>query len=137
MKGIAKQQQKLLCMINQVKLQSFRTAPCYKYGYEIPRDYEHAKKLDDHSGDTQWQDATALEMSQLHECNTFKDCGHRRDPPNGYKKFRTHLVFDCKYDGHHKEQMVADGHLTDVPLDSVYSGIVSLCGIRILVFQWS
>jgi hypothetical protein len=30
--------------------------------------------------------------------------------------------------------MVADGHLTDVPLDIVYSGVVSLHGLRILVF---
>ena len=30
--------------------------------------------------------------------------------------------------------MVADGHLTDVPLDSVYSGVVSLRGLCTLVF---
>ena len=30
--------------------------------------------------------------------------------------------------------MVADGHLTAVPVDSVYSGVVSLRGLRILVF---
>ena len=27
-----------------------------------------------------------------------------------------------------------DGHLTEVPLDSVYSGVVSLRGLRMLVF---
>ena len=30
--------------------------------------------------------------------------------------------------------MVADGHLTKVPLDSVYSGVVSLHGLCTLVF---
>jgi hypothetical protein len=30
--------------------------------------------------------------------------------------------------------MVTDGHLTTVPIDSVYSGVVSLCGIWMLVF---
>ena len=30
--------------------------------------------------------------------------------------------------------MVADGHLTTVPVDSVYSGVVSLHGIQMLVF---
>ena len=30
--------------------------------------------------------------------------------------------------------MVADGHLTDVPLDSVYSGVVSLRGLRLVLF---
>jgi len=35
-KGIAKQDKKFLCMVNQAKLWSYRTAPCYKYGYEVP-----------------------------------------------------------------------------------------------------
>ena len=30
--------------------------------------------------------------------------------------------------------MVADGHLTDIPVDSVYSGVVSLRGLRIMLF---
>jgi hypothetical protein len=30
--------------------------------------------------------------------------------------------------------MVADGHLTDIPLESVYSGVVSLRGLRIITF---
>ena len=30
--------------------------------------------------------------------------------------------------------MVADGHLTDIPVDSVYSGVVSLRGFRLLLF---
>jgi hypothetical protein len=30
--------------------------------------------------------------------------------------------------------MVADGHLTDIPLESVYSSVVSLCGLRIITF---
>ena len=30
--------------------------------------------------------------------------------------------------------MVADGHLTEVPLESMYSGVVSLHGLRMLVF---
>ena len=30
--------------------------------------------------------------------------------------------------------MVADGHLTDIQLESVYSGVVSLRGLRIVLF---
>jgi hypothetical protein len=30
--------------------------------------------------------------------------------------------------------MVADGHLMDIPLESVYSGVVSLRGLRIVTF---
>jgi hypothetical protein len=31
-------------------------------------------------------------------------------------------------------RLVADGHLTDIPLESVYSGVVSLRGFRIGLF---
>ena len=45
-----------------------------------------------------------------------------------------HLVFDVKHDGRHKARLVADGHLTDVPVDSVYSGVVSLRCLRLMLF---
>jgi hypothetical protein len=56
----------------------------------------HAQRLDDRNGNTQWQEATTLELTQLQEYNTFKDYGHRGDAPNGYKKIRTHLAFVTK-----------------------------------------
>jgi hypothetical protein len=51
-----------------------------------------------------------------------------------FKKIRVHLIYAVKHDGQHKARCVADGHLTDIPLDSVYSGIVSLCDIWTLIF---
>jgi hypothetical protein len=135
-KRIAKRQQKLLRMANQAKLRSYRTAPRFKYGYEIPRNYEHALFLDRRNGNTKWQDANRLEFDQLNDYSTFEDIGHSSTttPPAGYKKIRVHLVFDVKHDGRHKVRCVADGHLTDIPVDSVYSGVVSLRGLRIMLF---
>jgi hypothetical protein len=52
----------------------------------------------------------------------------------GYKKIRVHLIYAVKHDCRHKARLVADGHLTDVPVDSVYSGGVSLKGLRMLLF---
>jgi hypothetical protein len=69
---------------------------------------------------------TDLEMSQLEENDTLKDLGYKASAPSGYKKICTHLVNDIKYDGQHKARMVADGHLTAVPVESVYSGVVLL-----------
>jgi hypothetical protein len=65
-------------------------------------------------------------MSQLAEYDTFRDLGHKDTAPplTGYKKIHTHLVYDCKHDGKHKAGMVTNGHLTDIPLESVYSGVV-------------
>ena len=135
-KKLAKREKKLLRMANQAKLRSYNTAPRFKYGYEIPRNYDHAVFLDNRNNNTKWQDASKLEFDQLDEYSTFEDIGDSNTsrPPTGYKKIRVHLVFDVKHDGRHKVRCVADGHLTDIPLDSVYSGVVSLRGLRIMLF---
>ena len=133
-KSIAKWEQKFTCMINQSKLHSYCTAPRFKYGYEVPKTYADALKLDSQAGNHKWEESTKAEMEQLDEYKTFKDHGYKGKPPIGYKKIRTHLVFDVKHDGCHKSRLVTDGHPTPVPLDSVYSSVVSLHGIRILVF---
>ena len=46
-KDLAKRQKKFTRMVNQAKLCSYSHAPKYKYGYEIPRDFLHAKHLDE------------------------------------------------------------------------------------------
>jgi hypothetical protein len=130
-KLLARHQKKLFRMANQVKLHSFKTAPKYMYGIEIPRDYQHALELDARNGNTLWQKCTALELAQLKVYHTFKNMGH--GIPEGYKKIRIHLVYACKHDGRRKACLVADGHLTDVPVDSVYSGVVSLWGLRMIM----
>ena len=102
LKGITRQDKKLLCMVNQAKLWSYHMVLHYKYGSNVPQDYNHAVELDKHNGNTKWQDSTALEMAQLHEYKTFKDLGKGGKLPEGYQKIRVHLVFDMKHDGHHK-----------------------------------
>ena len=81
--------------------------------------------FDKHNGNTKWADATMTEINQLLEYNTFIDRG-RNSPPEGYKQIRCHFIYDVKHDGCHKAHFVAGGHLTDVSLESVYSGAVSL-----------
>jgi hypothetical protein len=135
-KGIAKREKKMLRMVNQSHIKVTRNAPRYKFGYHIPRNYNEAMQFDLKNGNTLWREANDLEMSQLAEYDTFSDLGHKDTAPplTGYKKIRTHLVYDCKHDGRHKARMVADGHLTDIPLESVYSSVVSLRGLRIVTF---
>ena len=109
-------------MVNQAILASYRYTPKYKYGYLIPRDYQEAIKLDEKFGVNQWKEATNMEMDQLEEYDVFIDKGHKDNinkilkELEGYMKIRTHLAFDVKHDGRHKTRMVADGHLTEVPL---------------------
>jgi hypothetical protein len=132
----AKREKKMLRMVNQSHIKGPRNAPRYKFGYCIPHNYGDAMQFDLKNGNTLWQEATNLEMSQLAEYATFRDLGHKdtAPPPTGYKKIHTHLVYDCKHDGRHKAQMVADGHLTDIPLERVYSGVISLRGLQIITF---
>ena len=66
--------------------------------------------------------------------DTFKDLGKGAPIPDGYTKIPCHIVYDQKHDGRAKARFVAGGHKTKVPSDSVYSGVVSLQGIRIVSF---
>ncbi len=101
LKPHGKSEKKLRRLLNQAKLKSFRTSPRYKYGYEVPRDYNHAVRLDERNNNTKWKDAVDLELKQIDDYNTFEDKGHKSQvgPPSGYKKIRVHLVFDVKHDG--------------------------------------
>ena len=104
------------------------------YGFQVPRNHEQAMELDRQNGNTKWRDAEIIELTQIDEYNTFLDKGRGFLPGPGYKKIRCHLVYAVKHDGRHKARLVAGGHLTDTPIDSVYSSVVSLRGIRLLTF---
>ena len=131
---LAKRQGRMLREINLAKLGKYRTRAKFKYGYEVPKDFRHAVEIDQRNGNTLWQDATKLEMESMEDYQVFKDTGMNATPPPDYKTIRVHLIYDVKHDGRHKGRLVADGHLTDIPNDSVYSSVVSLRGLRILLF---
>ena len=54
--------------------------------------------------------------------------------PNGYQKIRAHLIFAVKHDGRHNARLVAGGHLTPDPIESIYSGVVSIRSLRMVIF---
>ena len=117
-------------MANQAKLRSYRNAPQCMNGFEVPRNYKHAMYLDQRNRNDRWKVATDLEFTQMDEYDAFHDYGKGGKPPsNEYKRIRVHLVYAVKHDGRHKARCVADGHLTEVPVESVYSGVVSLRGL--------
>ena len=73
-------------------------------------------------------------VSQIAEYETFEDKGKGAEVPKDYKLIRCHFVFDVKHDSRHKARYVAGGHLTGPPLDSIYSGVVSLRSLRLVIF---
>ena len=133
-KKIAKRHKKLVRMVNQARLKSIRRAPTYQFGFRVPRNVKEAMTLDKENGTTRWKDAMSLELMQLSDYDTFTDTGRGTPPPRGYKKIRVHYVFGVKHDGRHKARLVADGHLTEQPIESVYSGVVSIRSLRIAIF---
>ena len=131
----ARREKKLICLIKQVKLQPFQMSPKYQYGFQVQKNYGEACRFDERNRNNKWIFATTLEMKQLDEYDIFIDRGEFQTSkiPEGFKKIKVQLIFVIKHDGRHKARMVADGHLTDVPFDSVYSGAVSLGGLRMSI----
>ena len=43
--------------------------------------------------------------------------------PDGFQKIRVHFVYAVKHDCRFKARLVADGHLTKEPVESIYSGV--------------
>ena len=130
----AKNMKKFGRLINQTKLRNYRRRPVYKYGIQVPRDHEEAVFIDEKNGNRKWQDAESLEIAQIDEYNTTRDLGLNAPVPEGYTKIPCHMIYDVKHDGRHKARFVAGGHRTSTPTSSVYSGVVSLTGIRLVTF---
>ena len=93
-------------------------------------------ELDAAAGNHKWAIATQLEMDQIREYEVFIDKGifNVSKIPRGFNRLHTMLTFDVKHDGRHKARLVARGDMTDTPVDSVYSGVVSLRGFRMCLF---
>ena len=82
-----------------------------------------------------------MEIEQIKEYQVFKDFGKAvyeknkiTNAPEGHQKNRVHFVFDVKHCGKFKARLVADGHLTKEPMETVYSGVVSIRNLRLAMF---
>ena len=91
-------------MIKQAKLHSLKYSTRYKYGFEVPKNYKDAERLDRKNGNHDWMDANKLEHEQLRKYDVFTDKGRFAGCriPRGYQLIRVHTIFDVKVDGRHK-----------------------------------
>jgi len=121
-------------MANKAKLHSFRSEPVYMCGFQVPRNHAEALELDRVNGNTMWIDAETTELNQIDEFKSFLDNGVGFNPGSDCKHIRAHVAYAVKHDGRHKARLVAGGHLTETPIDSVCSSVVSLRGVRLLAF---
>jgi hypothetical protein len=128
----ARRIKKFLHMIKQAKLQRGPRGTRFKFGVQVPRNWKEAMELDAKNNSTLWQDAIKKEMDQIAAYGTFRDLGRGATAQSGYKKITVRLVIDVKHDLRHKACLVAGGHLTDPPKDSVSSDVVSLQSLRLV-----
>lgn len=140
-KQLAKREKVIRRMINQTQRQQKRYAPKYKFGVEIPRNHKHAMELQAKYGHRKWSEAEMVEIGQLVDYSSFIDCGVAQydgkritNIPPGYKRIFCHMIYDVKHDGRYKSRFVGGGHLTAIPTESVYSGVVSLRSLRLIIF---
>ena len=140
LKRYAKTSKRLIRAVKQSRIRQVRASVRYQHGFRVPKDYNDAMRLDKENGNTHWQDAMDLELTQIHEYKVFKDTGKAKFnngkvvTPDGFQKIRVHFVYAVKHDGRFKARLVADGHLTKEPVESIYSGVVSLRSLRMVVF---
>ena len=140
LKRYAKTSKRLIRAVKQSRIRQVRASARYQHGFQVPRDYGDAMRLDKENGNTHWQDAMDLESTQIHEYKVFRDTGKAKFhygkvvTPYGFQKIRVHFVYAVKHDGRFKARLVADGHLTKEPVESIYSGVVSLRSLRMVVF---
>ena len=140
LKRYAKTSKRLIRAVKQSRIRQVRASARYQHGFQVPKDYNDAIRLDKENSNTHWQDAMDLELTQIHEYKVFKDTGKaqfhngKAVTPDGFQKIRVHFVYAVKHDGRFKARLVADGHLTKEPVESIYSGVASLRSLRMVVF---
>ena len=140
LKRYAQTSKRLIRAVKQSRIRQVRASAQYQHGFQVPKDYNDAIRLDKENSNTHWQDAMDLELTQIHEYKVFKDTGKAQFhngkvvTPDGFQKIRVRFVYAVKHDGRFKARLVADGHLTKEPVESIYSGVVSLRSLRMVVF---
>ena len=109
------------------------------FGFLIPRNYTEALEFDKPNNTSKWYDATKAEFDSIHSYEVFQK--HEKMKHDKQKKvmnappgYGVHLIYAVKYDGRHKVGLVADGHLTPEPVESIYSGVVSLRNLKLDIF---
>jgi hypothetical protein len=87
-RNTARREKHFLWLVKQAKLHSYHNAPKYKFGYQIPRDYEEAMKFDELNRNDKWDQSVKAEMRQLDDYHCFIDAGiyGRDSPPSDHKK---------------------------------------------------
>ena len=73
LKRYAKTSKRLIRAVKQSRIRQVRASARYQHGFQVPKDYNDAIRLDKENSNTHWQDAMDLELTQIHEYKVFND----------------------------------------------------------------
>jgi hypothetical protein len=122
---------KFAWLCQQAKLHTERQSPTHKFGIILPIDQNHALIIDKDNDDRLQELSNGIEVNQVVEYDTFCNLGRGAKPPRDHQPIRVHFVFNVKDDLHCKSCLVAGGHMTAPPKDSISSGVVTLRSLRL------
>ena len=71
LKRYAKTSKTLIRAVKQSRIRQVRASARYQHGFQVPKDYNDAIRLDKENSNTHWQDAMDLESTQIHEYKVF------------------------------------------------------------------
>ena len=66
----------------------------HKFGIELPKSVDHARRLDEENKNTFWMDALAKEMSNTKVA--FKHLNDGEMAPRDHQFVRCHIIWDVK-----------------------------------------
>ena len=67
LKRYAKTSKRLIRAVKQSRIRQVRASARYQHGFQVPKDYNDAIRLDKENSSTHWQDAMDLELTQIHD----------------------------------------------------------------------
>ena len=88
LKRYAKTSKRLIRAVKQSRIRQVRASARYQHGFQVPKDYNDAMRLDKENGNTHWQDAMDLELTQC--MNTRSSRTQAR--PNSTMEKLSHLM---------------------------------------------
>ena len=116
LKRYAKTSKRLIRAVKQSRIRQVRASARYQHGFQVPKDYNDAMRLDKENGNTHWQDAMDLELTQIHEYKVFKDTGKA----NSTMEKLSHLMVSkrSEFTSYMQSNMMADSKQDLLQMDT-------------------
>ena len=116
LKRYAKTSKRLIRAVKQSRIRQVRASVRYQHGFQVPKDYNDAMRLDKENGNTHWQDAMDLELTQ--KMNTRFSRTQAR--PNSTMEKLSHLMVSkrSEFTSYMQSNMMADSKQDLLQMDT-------------------